>query len=146
MVFKECKIISAPFHTFSHFSRNFDPEALQSGFGVKFFFWGLVNLGKLPANVSANFSSDFLSAHFSALFLQGFKAPPQKKNHITPKIVGILQIQILEPIFLSRRSSAYGENQEMFTSFFFFFFFFFFFSYFFSEFYPQAFYLKIQKF
>ena len=89
-------------------SAEFDPEVLQSGFGVKFLVWPGEFLGKLPANVSANFSSEFFP-QISALFLQGFR-PPKK---VTPKIVDIpLGSQRLVPKCSSRRCSAYGGDHQ----------------------------------
>ena len=60
-------------------TENYDPEVLQSGFGVTFFgVWRI--LGKVPANLSANFDSEFFGPVF-----QGLRPPPlpgaPKKNH-----------------------------------------------------------------
>ena len=60
---------------------NVDPEVLQSGFGVNFYF-GLANLrGKSPANFSANVGGKFFPQMFG-LVSSGFR-PPQK---FPPKI------------------------------------------------------------
>ena len=42
-------------------------EVLQSGFGVIFYF-GLANLGHLPANFSVNFDGDFFRESFGLVF------------------------------------------------------------------------------
>ena len=74
------------------------PEALQSGFGVIFFYLARRLLGKSPANFSVNFHSEM----FSASLLWGFRPPP--------KIDGIpLQFHIFEPKSVSRRFLHTGE-------------------------------------
>ena len=60
---------------FSSLEASVELEALQSGFGVNFYF-GPANFRKLPANFSANFDVEFFSANLSALFFPGFQAPP----------------------------------------------------------------------
>ena len=63
-------------------------------------------LGKWPANFSRNFSSEF----FLALFLQGFRPPP-KNSH--PKSLAFLSNFKFGPDLLSRRFSACGGEEDL---------------------------------
>ena len=78
----------------------FEPEVLQSGFGVNFIFWH----GELWENCRRiNFDGEKFAENFPQIFrpcfLPGFQARP-KNSHpkFTPRIVGIpLQFHFLEP-------------------------------------------------
>ena len=63
----------------------FDPEVLQSGFGVNFSFWS-ANFRKIAGEFLREFLQGIFSVNFSALCLQGFR-PSQKNSRpeFTPK-------------------------------------------------------------
>ena len=68
-----CPLIQ-PSWKFEHLEgADFDPEALQSGLGVNFFYLGLANFRKIACKISQL----ILLANLSRLFLQCFR-PPQK--------------------------------------------------------------------
>ena len=76
-----------------------EPEVLQSGFVVNFYF-GLANFGKSPANFSANFDGESFREFFGLSRISG-PSPPKNKNSrlkFTPRIVGHSSpISLLEP-------------------------------------------------
>ena len=65
-----------------------EPEVLQSRFGVDILFWPGEYLGKLPANLSANFDDEIFTRIFQPCNFQGLR-PPQKihaqnRRHSSP--------------------------------------------------------------
>ena len=87
------------------------PDVMQSRFGVNFVFWPGELLGKLPANFSANFDSEF----FGVVFPGASGHPKNSRPKFTSRIVGIsLQFHFLEPKLYSWRFAAYGGDQDFF--------------------------------
>ena len=76
------------------------------------FLFDPANSGKFLANFSANFSS----ANFLAVFLQGFRPLEKVTPKIHAQIVGIpLQVHFLEPKHFSRRFLLPGEIKNDFV-------------------------------
>ena len=83
------------------YTSSVDPEVLQSGFGV-IFFWGVWRIfGKVPANFSANFDGDFFVREIFGLVSLGLQAlHKNSRPKSTPEIVGIpLQSHTFKPNF-----------------------------------------------